>query len=183
MTEWREVCRWDVPSLVAEVDNDTIGMLEYREAFDNAIAIIEELAGEHRIALGALRAQDLLIPPCPSSPGWYWVRGHWRSRAQNSAAIDPDQGTVQAAPGEGQTGASGEATGHSPEGADPQIRDAYCRGRSGIPLGNWCNESQSGDATGADKEQPCPGCGSYRGTHGLGCRILALTQSGEERSE
>lgn len=160
---------------------------EYAAAFDSLIACYEELAEAHRLgndiyqALMRVRIEEVQ-PECPG-PGWYWVRGHWRSRAQNSAAIDPDQGTVQAAPGEGQTGASGEATGHSPEGADPQIRDAYCRGRSGIPLGNWCNESQSGDATGADKEQPCPGCGSYRGTHGLGCRILSLTQSGEERSE
>lgn len=159
----------------------------YRLLCDALLEEYEELAGENRRLRAAFDdAVDTYVGQtmgeCPG-PGWYWVRGHWRSRAQNSAAIDPDQGTVQAAPGEGQTGASGEATGHSPEGADPQIRDAYCRGRSGIPLGNWCNESQSGDATGADKEQPCPGCGSYRGTHGLGCRILALTQSGEERSE
>ena len=184
--QWREVCRWDVgPSRYPEdhAMTDHVEALRrnvwaYREAFDAALAAFEELAGEHNRYLAHRGSLD----PSPG-PGWYWVRGHWRSRAQNSAAIDPDQGTVQAAPGEGQTGASGEATGHSPEGADPQIRDAYCRGRSGIPLGNWCNESQSGDATGADKEQPCPGCGSYRGTHGLGCRILALTQSGEERSE
>jgi len=198
MTEWREVCRWDVEDghlsergrQAGEREDMASEFVEYVIAFHNALVAFEELAGEHSVMLqGAINMANAFcesLPPCPGDIEDYaLVRTHWRPKPRRSklAAIDPDQGTVQAAPGEGQTGASGEATGHSPEGTDPQIRDAYCRGRSGIPLGNWCNESQSGDATGADKEQPCPGCGSYRGTHGLGCRILALTQSGEERSE
>jgi hypothetical protein len=182
--QWREVCRWDEPETPAfkvadkplEVDwQATAGYWEQR--YEETRRDLEALAA--RFNSRPLEERITVTEDQVS------VRPYVRAKPRRSklAAIEPDHPTVQAAPGEGQTGASGEATGHSPEGADPQIRDAYCRGRSGIPLGNWCNESQSGDATGADKEQPCPGCGSYRGTHGLGCRILALTQSGEERSE
>jgi hypothetical protein len=113
LNQWREVCRWDegpTPPAFEGLKIDwrkvALSTLEseadLKRLCESLAAAFEELAGEHRIALGALRAQDLLIPPCPSSPGWYWVRGHWRSRAQNSAAIEPDHPTVQADPAAGE---------------------------------------------------------------------------------
>lgn len=99
--------------------NDTI---ELRSAFDSLIACYEELAGEHRALLECERevveqmisGQLVRVPPVDAVPGYAFVRSHWRPKPRRSklAAIDPDQGTVQAAPGEGQTGASGEVTSH-----------------------------------------------------------------------
>jgi hypothetical protein len=82
---------------------------EVSQAFDNAIAAFEELAGEHReLEEAFFHDAEVLSTPCPGDPEDYtFVRAYYRPRRSKLAAIDPDQGTVQAAPGEGQSGASG----------------------------------------------------------------------------
>lgn len=86
-------------------------MVVYREGFSAALAAFEELAGEHRELLEY--CQRLLAdnahsqPECPG-PGWYWVRGHWRSRNQAVGSPDPTEDTTDAPASD--PGASGEAT-------------------------------------------------------------------------
>jgi hypothetical protein len=74
---WREVCRWEVTGDLP-LSMETV---DWRSAFEDMAAAFEDLAGEHR----ELVADNVHSrPECPG-PGWYWVRGHWRSRSASSA--------------------------------------------------------------------------------------------------
>ena len=137
--QWREVCRWDVEPTKGREDATVYGLpviedasvpsgeitlgpnpfwtmrsrwVQMVEAFNNMAAAFEELAGEHRELWEAfMRDAEALSTPCPGDPEDYtFVRAYYRPRRSKLAAIEPDHPTVQAAPGEGQSGASGEAT-------------------------------------------------------------------------
>jgi hypothetical protein len=138
MTEWREVCRWDVPSLVAEVDNDTIGMLEYREAFDNAIAIIEELAGRYRQLQDALIEGEELRDQA-TEEGKVSVRPYVRSKPRRSKLVETEAGPTgdMVAEANGHSGASGEVVGLVP------VVWAYQIGSPEI-IGEVCNPTEEG---------------------------------------
>ena len=64
--------------------------------------------------------------PCPGD-GWYWVRGHWRSRKRNApecpeTAVDEPGGSGSAGDTPaGVLGASGDARGASWSNSQPQV--------------------------------------------------------------
>lgn len=131
MSGWREVCRWDVePSMAPLEYGEQVSLAEslmeagkiglrYHQAFENMAACYEELAGEHREltsqhkqaieVLNALRVPD----PAQVPEGQVSVRPYVRAKPRRSRPVEigADHPTVQAAPGEGQSGASGEDTG------------------------------------------------------------------------
>jgi hypothetical protein len=148
---------------------------EYAAAFDSLIACYEELAEAHRLgndiyqALMRVRIEEVQ-PECPG-PGWYWTRGYWKPpRRSKLAAIEPDQGTVQADPPAGEIGPlqgqgeqiliGGEGTANSFD--NPGDHDATVTNFQGVEGKDW----HYTEAFQWQGEVQCP-----------------IPQSGEERSE